>query len=230
MDELDPRQTSGRLGWMNRTPLILILLGFAVLVLIAIPTGRCRRITGPNDHAINLMRFAFRMELDWASQDLDRNGVADYWTRDFAGFYCMTDPQGRPLKRIDVNAARMDGLRGAAYPELTVASSCGSYWACAMTTDENGVPLQLDEDGDGHAWTHGRRFAFCFWPEVYGANVTSGCKQHPEGHTEETRFHYIVSEKGIIYRKDIGSAAPVLSWPGVDPTVQGWEIVETLNR
>ncbi len=216
-------------GWSRHSGLVLAMCVVAVIAsLVAWPTSNCRRMSSPDRSIQIVLTMAFKAEGESRARDLDGNGVQDYWTRDWAGFYPMKDASGQSLILIERCTAAMDFMGAASYKDVGGTAAMYGYWVGAMSADEQGRPLQIDADGDGKAWTHPSAFAFCAWPEHYGANYHCGCKQHGE-HVEVVRFHYIVNEKGVMYRKDLGHNAPVLRWPATDPTSAGWEVVDELR-
>lgn len=174
------------------------------------------------------LKMAHEAEMAWRSSDLDGNGLRDFWTRDWAGLGLVPDAAGKPVDLIERCIAVMDHSGATHYPDIRGAVSYKGYWVGAMTADEHGRPLQTDADGDGKAWTHPTAFAFCAWPEAHGATYNSACNQHVS-HVDVVRFHYIVNQEGVIYRKDLGHNSPVLRWPASAPTIDGWEVVEGLR-
>lgn len=83
MDEAPPRPTrrEALVGW------IAIAAGVAVVVAFAIPVHQKSRIIARQNNAgvrLDALRSA---DETWKQNDCDRNGVADYWTRDVAGFH-----------------------------------------------------------------------------------------------------------------------------------------------
>jgi hypothetical protein len=139
------------------------------------------------------------------TSDSDRNGAADYWTRDVAGLYALKDAAGQPIFLIDPQMAAADP-DGAPRYGLTPAPKNG-YFFKMMSGDPDGQAYQADEDKDGSAFTNKARFGVVAWPA-----------QHGEG----GRFTFIVSETGKIWKKDT-DGRPVGRWPGKDPAQDGWE-------
>ena len=142
------------------------------------------------------------------TSDSDRNGAADYWTRDVAGLYALKDAAGQPIFLIDPQMAAADP-DGAPRYGLTPAPKNG-YFFKMLSSDPDGQPYQADEDKDGSAFTNKARFGVAAWPA-----------QHGEG----GRFTYIVSETGKIWKKDT-EGRPVGRWPGKDPALDGWEATD----
>lgn len=54
------------------------------------------------------------------------------------------------------------------------------------------------------------RFAACCFPAAYGPGI---------------RSHYITSQDGVIYKKDLGHGKGIDLYPA-DPIKEGWEVVD----
>jgi hypothetical protein len=139
------------------------------------------------------------------NSDSDRNGVADYWTRDVAGLWGLKDAAGQPIFLVDPALAQSDP-DGAERYGLGQNPRSG-YHVKAMVTDADGEPYAKDDDKDGSAFTNKARWAVTAWPALYGG---SG------------RMTFIVGQDGKVWKKDTqGKAAD--RWPGKDPAAEGWE-------
>jgi hypothetical protein len=142
------------------------------------------------------------------NSDSDRNGVADYWTRDVAGLWGLKDAAGQPIFLVDPALAQSDpdgiGRYGLG------ASPRSGYHVKAMVTDADGEPYAKDEDKDGSAFTNKTRWAVTAWPALYGG---SG------------RMTFIVGQDGKVWKKDT-QGKPADRWPGKDPAAEGWEPAE----
>ena len=155
----------------------------------------------------------------WRERDPDRNGCADYWTRDVAGFQYVQDSNGQPIHYGGVPQANSDRLGLPHYTKESPSPNFG-YWLRAMKTDENGepyidksLPRPRAKPVADRASTNRSKNAFCAYPVEYGA---TGVKT------------YIVSEEGVVFGKDLGPEVKegCDTWPGADPTVEGWEMSE----
>jgi hypothetical protein len=142
------------------------------------------------------------------TSDSDRNGQADYWTRDVAGLYGLKDRSGQALFLLDPATAQADP-EGAARYGLAPQPRNG-YWFRVLTSDPDGVTYQKDEDKDGMAYTNPKRFGVAAYPAAYG---------------QTGRLTFIVSEDGKVWKKDTQGQPPV-KWPGKDPSQDGWQAVE----
>lgn len=154
----------------------------------------------------------------WWQNDSDRNGAQDWWARDIAGLYYVTDADGQELKYIAEDVAKADRTGLAPYSKDAPTPLRG-YWLRAMVRDENGNPY-VDESRaaaragpvSGLPCTN-LKYAFCAYPAEYG--VTG-------------KLTYILNEDGLVWEKDLGPNARhgVEVWPDECVTSQGWEIAE----
>jgi len=163
-------------------------------------------------------------EVIWEQQDVDGNGIKDYWTYDVSCFYRMYRFDGTTkvaiidssFARADANRA-VDGVFGAtptfenwdAGPtQLTPAPKSG-YWIRAMTTDETGMPYNQNKVNGIIKATNNSKFAFVAYPAEYG---------------KTGRRTFIINQNMAPYAKDT-SGKPVLTWPA-NPAGEGWQKVQ----
>ena len=88
------------------------------------------------------------------------------------------------------------------------------YFLRAMLFDESGNAYNQVTAGVSAVVVANRnKFGFVAYPALYG---------------ETGRRTFIISQRGTVYHKDMGSDAAkiVLHWPGEDPKEHGWEWVE----
>ncbi len=187
--------------------LMIVVAIIAIVAAIAIPSLIRSRIAPNEVSAQAALKQFVTTEGTWRQTDSDHNGAQDYWTRDVAGFYAYTDGTGQTLKFIDVNMAKADFSGAATYPIIGVSNDKSGFFFTAMSSDELGRSYQTDADGDGNAYTHPTRFAFCAYPMTYG---TTGVRQ------------YIVNEEGVVYQQELGTGTAVVTWPSANPTSAGW--------
>lgn len=153
---------------------------------------------------------------------LDRNGVADYWTGDVGGLYCLqvraTLNAIAALNDVGVASADADlhtgGFRNktVAYEKdllLTFGPKAGFLYQ-AVDKDETGGEFGVDTDGSGYKVHNRKRWAATAYPHTY---VTTGT------HT------FIVNENAKVFRRDTGGL-PVLRWPGEFELRTEWKKVE----
>ncbi|GEM_PF-7114687 len=155
---------------------------------------------------ITLVRLGL-VEGDWKAEDMDGNGLPDYWTRDVASLHYRAAEWGK-VEAIEVEVARADKAGFAAYSQGEAVPHEG-YWFSAIRMDASGRPYAQVPDAAGVPSTHPSAWALCAWPAKHGGS---------------TRFTYIVDEKLVVYRKDRGAAGVdrVDAWPKGGPAAGGW--------
>jgi hypothetical protein len=191
--------------------------GAAIVAAVAIP-GMMRAGDPPDVPGAGLaanerlaeisLRFIRQAEETFKNSDSDRNGAADYWTRDVAGLYALKDRSGQAIFLLDPATAQADP-EGAPRYGLAPAAKNGYYFRM-LATDPDGEPYAKDEDKDGHSFTNRKRFAVTAWPAQYG---------------QTGRLTFLMGEDGRIWKKDTGGQ-PVNRWPVPTPAQDGWEAVE----
>ncbi|MBI4712846.1 MAG: DUF2950 family protein [Planctomycetes bacterium] len=208
--------------------LIIGLFSLAIIVLFIsefCPPIHRWRIDTRAAAALTSLRVLEAQEAIWKQQDIDGNGINDYWTYDISCFNRMYRADGQTkVGFIDIAFARADtnpatdmaflgnpaiepwiGDTIDASDAATLTSKSG-YLFRAMLTDENGVPYNQNPVGaQGVKVCNSTKFAFVAYPEAYG---TSGVNT------------FIVNESGTVYCTDCGSgdgAKIVLQWPGENP-------------
>lgn len=152
--------------------------------------------------------FIRQAQETFKNSDSDRNGAADYWTRDVAGLYGLKDRSGQVIFLIEEDMAKADPDGTERYG-LPHAARQGYYYKM-MSVDPAGDAYQRDEDKDGKNYTNKARYGVAAYPAEYGA---SG------------RFTFIVNEEGRIFKKDTAGQA-VQRWPGKDPLKEGWQAAD----
>jgi hypothetical protein len=175
-----------------------------------------RNIPGNHSNAGVALKSLVIQEGIWRAMDIDRNGVADYWTRDIAAFYTAHDASGNAVKLIDKAFALADAAPARTYPELGKEPvPKQGYFFKAVKTDRDGKPLVDPASVPTSAGnlapipsTHPARFAFCAYPARYG---------------KDGKLTFIVCEEGVVWQKDLGPGAKGLeAWPK-DETQAGWK-------
>lgn len=126
----------------RRVPHVLIVVFIALVVwaIVVVSRPRTHMVAHQNSAIAALKQFSTCQTI-WRNRDLDRNGAADYWIRDVAGFHCVHDESGRPIALIDLSFAQADRMPGRAYPELAgSASPRQGYFFQTMRADRDGNP------------------------------------------------------------------------------------------
>jgi hypothetical protein len=192
----------------------------AIVAAIAIPSLLRSRLAANQSGAIAGLKQLASYEEVWRTTDADRNDAPDYWTRDVAGFHCVRDAAGNPIAFIDLGLARADASPGAAYPELggRKAVPKQGYLYKVLAADPEGKPY-IDpslappraEGAPEGPCTHATRFAFCAYPGVYQSDGI---------------FTFLVSEEGVVWKKDLGRGGGVDAWPRTEAEGAGWTPVD----
>lgn len=189
----------------------LVAIGVvAALAAIAVPASMRVRMYASQNHPGAALKQLTSHEAVWKQGDYDRNGVADYWTRDVAGFYAVHGEDGKMLNRIDKSFARSDTSPGAAYPEVAGdPTPKQGYFSQAMRIDEDGaeyVDAHAPPPRAGNApagpCTNATRFGFTSYPNVYGMYET---------------LVFFVGQDGVVWMRDLGASIPVLDRKGAAP-------------
>lgn len=154
--------------------------------------------------------------------DLDRNGVKDYWTADIAGLYCLqvktTTNAVAALNDIGVASAdarqhsdgyENDDIEYNAALLLTFAPKTGFLYQ-SMKLDAAGVTYARDTDGGGSKVHNPDSFAVTAYPIAYGSVGV---------------YTFIMNQDGKVYRRDTGGV-PVLQWPNEFEFLRYWEEVK----
>ena len=218
------RRSAGAFSFLDLT-LTAVILFVAAGVLI--PAHTLAKWTSA--HTFSSTQLV-TIEAAFRTQDADRNGIQDYWTRDVAGLHALHDAQGRPIAMLDVEFARSDSAPGRAYAELGgVCSprkswapgawhgSCRSSFVRSMLVDpagrpyvDNTLPPPKAGNAPSGSCTNLTRFAFTQFPAVYldGGFV----------------LVFVVREDGVVWMKDLGVVSPVLDWRVAAPEndASGW--------
>ena len=179
--------------------------GLAAAVFVPRMAGAAAGGPANNERVAELsLLFVRQAQETFKNSDSDRNGAADYWTRDLAGLYGLKDAAGQAIFLLDPETAGADA-DGAARYGLAAGPKSG-YFFKALVTDQDGNAYAKDDDKDGQSFTNKARFGVVAWPAGYGATG---------------RFTFVMNESGKIWKKDT-TGQPVDKWPGKDPAAEGW--------
>jgi hypothetical protein len=177
----------------------LFLAGLVVVLLMLPPVGgygwreRGRQQLRRNHREAHRVLFDLaRLEAAFKQDDLDRNGVSDYWTGDVAGLMAaMPDRGGRPDW---VRIARADPSRPDAEPH------CG-YWFLPIDFDVDGAPYRVHGQP-----RHPSAFGFCAFPAEPGRTG---------------QYVFILNQEGQIFSNWDVRARPT-RWPAKNVLVMQW--------
>jgi prepilin-type N-terminal cleavage/methylation domain-containing protein len=191
--------------------LMIVVAIIAIIAAIAIPSLLRSKMSANHSNAGAALKSLVTQEGIWRSQDIDKNGVADYWAKDVAGFYGVCDASLKCVALIDLAFAQADiGSGTQAAPALAFAYKIGSstggammlgpkqgYLFKAVTKDQNNadycdatitqvssaVPL-----GGIAGLTNSARFGFSSVPKVYNSDGV---------------LSFVVGEDGVVWQKDV---------------------------
>lgn len=198
-------------------------------------------------NAATSLKAVVTAEENLKGNDIDRNGIGDYWTADLSGLYwivmtatekptaCLSDlgmvyadlytffDAGGTFRGIDMDA---DGVPDTEYmlPAGMPRAPKAGYWYQALICDERGNAYAQDTDGTGNSHNYGQ-YGFCAIPAAYG---------------ETGRYCYIVNNIATVFRRDFGPGTIVaspgtqlatfdgktpLNWPDASELGSKWEKV-----
>ena len=191
--------------------LMIVIAIIAIIAAIAIPGLVRARITANERSASTSLKALVTAEESFKGNDLDRNGIDDYWTGDLAGLYCLEqiDTASAIAAINDVSMASADinqnngnvtayATADVAYnATLLLASSPKSGFVFqAMILNSNGNNYAIDTDFSGNLVHNFVSYGFMAMPLAWDSTGT---------------FSMIVNESAAVYRRDFGTAtlAPV---------------------
>jgi hypothetical protein len=182
----------------------------AIVAAIAIPGLLRARIASNERNAAATLKSLVTSEENFRANDLDGNGVNDYWVGDLSGLgriprSALFDPALPGADRAPIPEGREAG--GAQLgPAPTPAPKAG-YWFQV-------VPQYEGPDGEARPYSDGKnrnvgRFAFCAYPAAWDSTGN---------HT------FFVDENAMVWRKD-QRGEPLKVVPR-NPAAAGWAKVE----
>jgi prepilin-type N-terminal cleavage/methylation domain-containing protein len=186
--------------------LMIVVAIIAIIAAIAIPSLLRSKMSANHSNAGAALKSLVTQESIWRSQDIDKNGSADYWARDVRGFYGAKDAAGNYVKLIDAAFANADAASSKLYAYSGEAPVTGSskqgylYSAIAGSRVGNSTVAAAASTGLDTTVTnmHTSQFSFTSVPAAYN---TDGVLQ------------FIVNQDGVIWQKDVGTATPVAAYP-----------------
>ena len=187
--------------------LMIVVAIIAIIAAIAIPSLLRSKMSANHSNAGAALKSLVTQESIWRSQDIDKNGSADYWVRDVRGFYGAKDASGGYVKLIDAAFANADTSAPGLYGYTGEAPLTGSakqgylYSAIAGSRVGNSSVAAAASTGLDTTVTnmHTSQFSFTSVPAAYN---TDGVLQ------------FIVNQDGVIWQKDVGTGTAVAAYPG----------------
>jgi len=118
--------------------LMIVVAIIAIIAAIAIPSLLRSKMSANHSNAGAALKSLVTQEGIWRSQDIDKNGSADYWCRDVRGFYGAKDAAGNYVKLIDAAFANADAGSSKLYAYSGEAPVTGSAsrWTSAAACSE----------------------------------------------------------------------------------------------
>ncbi len=178
--------------------LMIVVAIIAIIAAIAIPSLLRSKMSANHSNAGAALKSLVTQEGIWRSQDIDKNGVADYWVADVAGFHGAKDAAGNFVKLIDVAFANADVNLNAAYvftgqAAATTPKQGYTYAGGLIAAPNSVVPLAGGTHNLPASPLDTSSFAFCAVPATYN---TDGVLQ------------FIVHQDGVVWQLDAGNNTP----------------------
>jgi prepilin-type N-terminal cleavage/methylation domain-containing protein len=190
--------------------LMIVVAIIAIIAAIAIPSLLRSKMTANQGNANAACKALVTHEAVWRSQDIEKNGLNDFWCGDVAGFFAVQDATLKNVALIDMAFGQADfvpvvgntykGGSGAAGAWVTAPKQ--GYYFQVMVTDQSAAtyidagaaaPLSAAPGIVAGKYTSSTsRFGFCAFPAAYG---TDG------------QLSFVVGEDGIVWQCDIGYGA-----------------------
>lgn len=164
---------------MNRKNTIgvgILIVALVVALGIALPgIMRARREPGERSWGAQLREIT-SAQLTFKHRDLNGDGMEQFWRADLAGLYGLKGKDGKLLRLISLSLALADDRPTTDLSKHGKKAPRQGYWYRAIRHRDEETP---DPD----------RFAVCAFPGDY---------PHP------SKYTFIVDERGVTYRKDLG--------------------------
>jgi type II secretory pathway pseudopilin PulG len=202
----------------SNTMLIVLIVGGVVAVglcgviiivaAIAIPGLLRARIAANERNAAASLKTVVTAQEMFRHNDMDRNDVADYWTANVAGLYCLQDSNNlnaiAALNDIGVASADIDAMNAAAVgfenadvqyePALLLNAGAGlpkaGYAFQALINGPDGAPLAAATDPSGAKVHNLGAYGFMAVPVIWDSTGN---------------FCFIVNEGASVFRCDFGA-------------------------
>jgi prepilin-type N-terminal cleavage/methylation domain-containing protein len=181
--------------------LMIVVAIIAIIASLSIPSLLRSKMSANHSNAGGALKSLVTQELVWRTQDIDRNGLSDYWVGDVRAFYGAKDASGKVIKLIDMAFANADLAPGKAYGYTgeTAAPKQGYRFraiASYLTNANSAVPGSIP--GLPASKCDTSTFGFTAVPATYN---TDGLLQ------------LIVNQEGVIWQRDCGNSTPQASFP-----------------
>lgn len=173
-----------------------MILGSTLLAFLVVPGFLTSNRGYPTVPPSYFLKALMSAQMDFRANDREGDGVHHFWRGDIAGLYALKskkDPQGPPIKLIDLSLARADDRPVTDLSPYGVRSVTSSgYWYRSLLHEE-----ERDPDPE--------RFAACAFPDSPRAG----------------RWTFIVDETKTIWQKELRDQRGLERFPR-DPRKEGW--------
>jgi prepilin-type N-terminal cleavage/methylation domain-containing protein len=187
--------------------LMIVIAMISILVALAVPGLIRSKMSANHSNAGAALKSLVTQEAIWRSQDIDRNGVSDYWVADVRAFYGAKNAAGTFIKLIDLAFANADQARAAAYgytgENATSAPKQGFKFqaiASFLTAANSAVPGTGANGSPNLA-------AVKLDTAAYGFTATPGT------YNTDGVLQFIVNQDGVIWQRDCGNNTVQATFP-----------------
>lgn len=180
--------------------LAILLVGGITLFLVWYIPDRRRSVRAANERAVFIeLKALASLEADVRHQDLDGNGVKDFWTGDLAGLFAIGSLK-RELAEADVNPLTPLCPRPVPYR--------GHYFVALQVDYSTRPPVRYGQDTDQKSGKvhHLERFGFLAYPAERG--VTGN-------------YYFMINENNTVVRASATLPLPK-DWPTDAEFQQHW--------
>lgn len=199
--------------------LMIVIAIIGIIAAIAIPNILGLTLSGNEKSAIASLQSLGAGAESFSADDVDGNGVRDFWTGNIEGLYIIIGPQGTALtehcKRISEKLAIADGFHtNTNYPGLLVAAGAvpniktphNGYWYRQIYQREraSGAVVEITSPTDSF------HFAFISYPALYGVSGKSV---------------FLKTREDTVYRRDGISESSVVQNGTSPPPLNGGHTV-----
>jgi type IV pilus assembly protein PilA len=193
--------------------LMIVVAIIAIIAAIAIPSLLRSKMSANHSNAGAALKSLVTQESIWRSQDIDRNGVSDYWVADVRAFYGATDASGKSIKLIDMAFANADTAPGKTY----------GYTGEFATTATAKAPKQGYLFGAIASFLTAANSAVpstgtpsCNLPASKLDTAAFGFTATPGTYNTDGVLQFIVNQEGVIWQRDCGNNTLQATFPA-DP-------------
>lgn len=202
--------------------LMVVIAIITIIAAISIPSILRSRLSSNEISALGTLKTILNNQSTWRANDIDRNGLQDYWVSDLSGMFTFTyTASTTPVQHLSQDVARADfGLNGTAgacvagnedTTIITLASPKAGYFFRAFVTQPiGGNPYAQPNDTAGDANHNTDLWAMQAFPSAYNSTGVN---------------MFILSQDGVIWKSDasgqgvsVGAVlTPLTTYPSYPP-------------